>query len=307
VLDRRDIGHRVVVRHRVAAGRRLLTDVLGELVAVDDQHLLVRTEDGTERSIPLGDVTAAKRVPPRPVRYSEMLELERITDRAWPAPTRENLGGWILRAADGWSSRANSALPLGDPGVPTDDAIAAVVDWYTRRELTPRIATPLPVRRDVADALHSRGWSARPQVLVQTAPLSAIAGSGDVILFDEPSPEFLNRVTRSKGGLPAAAHRVLAGAGPVTFAEVRDGAALLATARGAVVGEWLYVSLVDVVPEARRRGLARAVTAALAQWAADLDATRGVLHVEERNAAAVALYHRLGFTTHHRSVMFAAI
>jgi RimJ/RimL family protein N-acetyltransferase len=62
---------------------------------------------------------------------------------------------------------------------------------------------------------------------------------------------------------------------------------------------WLGLSLIEVVPAERRRGLAKAVVGALARWAAALGAQRAYLQVEAHNTAAVALYERLGFATHH--------
>jgi ribosomal protein S18 acetylase RimI-like enzyme len=41
------------------------------------------------------------------------------------------------------------------------------------------------------------------------------------------------------------------------------------------------------------------VVRGLAQWAAQRGATQAYLQVEERNTAAVTLYGRLGFSTHH--------
>ena len=81
-----------------------------------------------------------------------------------------------------------------------------------------------------------------------------------------------------------------------------DGDTLVAAGRGAVVGgerRWLHLASIEVVPAHRRRGLARKVTAALAAWAVELGATHAFLQVEERNAAAVALYGAMGFRTHH--------
>jgi len=37
----------------------------------------------------------------------------------------------------------------------------------------------------------------------------------------------------------------------------------------------------------------------MAQWATQRGATRAYLQVEERNTAAVALYAKMGFSTHH--------
>jgi ribosomal protein S18 acetylase RimI-like enzyme len=86
------------------------------------------------------------------------------------------------------------------------------------------------------------------------------------------------------------------------FAQVHDAnGALVAVARGTVTGpaRWHGVSLLQTLPTARRQGLGQHVLRAMSRWAAGHGATRAYLQVEERNTAAVALYQRLGFTTHH--------
>jgi ribosomal protein S18 acetylase RimI-like enzyme len=307
-----DVGHRVVVRRYVGiggsggSGRPQYSDVLGELAAADSQALTVRTERGDEYVIALDDVAAAKRVGPRPARYSEIIALERAADEAWPAPVTERRGDWILRAAEGFTNRANSALPLGDAGMPTEEAIDVCVAWYRDLGLTPRITVPLPLRRDVATALTARGWYAQPVVHVQTAPLGGAPAVAGVRLEAVPSAEFLALAQTRKTSLPDAAHRVLTGPAQVRFAEVRgDDGKLLAMARGAVVRDWVHLGLVEVVEAARRRGYARRVSLALMAWGRGLGASRAVLQVEEANQVAFALYRDLGFSTHHRYVTYA--
>lgn len=305
VLQACDVGHRVVVRRRVPGSDRLRTDVLGTLLTLDDERLTLRTDDAAVQVIRLAEVAAAKRVPPRPVRYSEIADLETAADRCWYAPDREALGGWVLRAAEGWTNRANSVLPLGDPGLPLDEAISVCRGWYARRGLPVKITVPLPVGRRVAAALTAAGWTAQPLVLVQTAPIAGLAEADPaVVLTTGPTPDFLRLVAARKQSLPAAALRVLTGA-TARFAEVRaEDGTLLALARGAVTGDWLHLGLVEVVESARRRGLARAVSRALGAWAAGAGAARAVLQVEQHNAAAVALYQGLGFRTHHTYVTY---
>lgn len=315
VLQACDVGHRVVVRRRIGIGtlgRPLFTDLLGELVSIDDEHVVVRADDGRDHAVPVADVAAAKAIPPRPVRYSQIVALERAADDAWPAPEHERLGDWYLRAAAGFTNRANSALPLGDPGLPLTEAIDACADWYRARSLPAKITVPLPVRRDVAQALTHRGWFAQPVVLVQTAPLADVLAGPEptaAVRQDQaPSAGFLEVITARKAGLPDAARRILTG-GTVQFAEIpsSDGRTPLAIARAAVVGEWMHLGLVEVHESARRRGLARAVTQNLSAWAATVGAERAVLQVEERNAPAVALYASMGFTTHHTYVTYRQI
>jgi GNAT superfamily N-acetyltransferase len=248
--------------------------------------------------------------PPGP-RSAEIAALELAANEAWPAPDHERLGDWLLRAAGGWTGRGNSALPVGDPGRPLDSAIDAVQDWYAARGLPPKINVPLPLAAPVNAALDARGWHTSPRVLVQTTPLAdlqaATAGAGrpPVRLSEAPSKAWLDLAAGRKGEVPAAGIHILTAVRQVRFAEVYgDDGELSAIARGTVTGAGRYfgIFLVEVVPAARRRGLARQVIGALAEWAGRLGATTAFLQVEAHNAAARALYERLGFTTHHEYV-----
>jgi N-acetylglutamate synthase len=72
-------------------------------------------------------------------RVESITELEHMAARHWRGTEEDRLGGWLLRAAGGFTGRANSALPLGDPDMPLDDALAAVTRWYRARALPPMI------------------------------------------------------------------------------------------------------------------------------------------------------------------------
>jgi GNAT superfamily N-acetyltransferase len=167
----------------------------------------------------------------------------------------------------------------------------------------------MPLAAPVNAALDARGWATLPLTLVQTAPLAALlAGPGSagdlppVEFADAPCDAWLDMVAQHKGTLPAAALHVLTRVPEVVFAQVHDAAGgLLAVARGAVTDpdRWHGITLVQVSPEARRRGLARHLVRALADWAARRGATRAYLQVEQRNTAATGLYGSLGFHTHH--------
>lgn len=305
------MGRRVVVRRVVGTrdGRPVFSDLLGELVTVDDTNLTVRDDTGVERTVPLGEVAAGKPVPPRPASHREIIALERVAAAGWPAPDTGRLGDWLLRAADGWTNRANSVLPLGEPGLPLPDALERVHAWYAERGLAPRFAVPLPARRRLDQALTDRGWPPTHAVLVQTARLAAVrtvlAGRPDlppVRITGRPGDDWLAVASDRKGGLPDVAVRVLTGPPTVGFASVYDGDTLVAVGRGVVTDGWLGLSLVEVAATARRRGLARHVVAGLVDWAVRHHAERGYLQVEEDNRAALSLYAGLGFATHHRYV-----
>ncbi len=311
MLRRQDVGHRVVVRRIVGVTqeRTLYTDALGELVDLTETDLTLATEKGTLR-VPLREVHRAKRVPPaRRPPAADVVALELAANDAWPAPVQSRLGSWILRAAGNWTGRANSALAVGDPDRTLEAAIDAVTEWYSAHGQQALINAPMPLAAPVNAALDERGWTARPLTLVQTAPLTALLGAGPargdlppVDLADSPGDDWFDMVAEHKGPLPDTARRILTGPAEVVFAQVRDADGdLLAVARGAVTGpgRWLGVSLLQTAPQHRRRGLGRQVLHGLAQWAAQRGSSRAYLQVEERNTAAVTLYGRAGFATHH--------
>ncbi|SCL39818.1 Acetyltransferase (GNAT) family protein [Micromonospora rhizosphaerae] len=310
MLRQQDVGHRIVVRRIVGIreGRPLFSDALGELVELSETHITLATRQG-RLQVPVTEVHRAKRVPAarRPT-AAAVVALELAADEAWPAPVRGRLGDWRLRSAAGWTGRANSALPVGDPDRPLPAAVDAVERWYADHGQPAMVNTPLPLATPVGAELDARGWAARPPVLVQTVALAALppAASGradlpPVELTAAPSDAWLAVAAGRKGGLPDAVRHVLTAVDQVRFAEVYAGGTLVAVGRGTVTGQgrWLGLTLIEVLPEARRQGLASRVIRSLIDWGAATGATHAFLQVEQRNTPAVALYQGLGFTTHH--------
>jgi ribosomal protein S18 acetylase RimI-like enzyme len=84
------------------------------------------------------------------------------------------------------------------------------------------------------------------------------------------------------------------------FASVREDGQAIAIGRVAADAGWAGITAIETDPEHRRRGLARAVTVALATLAVSRGATGLYLQVEDGNAAARTLYEGMGFTDHHR-------
>jgi ribosomal protein S18 acetylase RimI-like enzyme len=238
-----------------------------------------------------------------PVSPDDVAALELLAAGTWRGLEEEALGNWLLRAAGGFTGRANSALVVGRPPGPLADGVDAVTAWYDARGLRPRAQIPLPGGEDADAAFAAAGWSRDEDVLVLTAPLRRPRPAVPVDLAGEPDDDWLAGYRYRGAALPPVAREVLLGADRPVFASVRlapPPAPLSAVARGAVAGQWLVITAVTVDEGARRRGLGTAVMAALGAWGAGEGATSCLLQVAASNAPALALYERLGFTEHHR-------
>ncbi|MBQ0983830.1 GNAT family N-acetyltransferase [Streptomyces sp. F63] len=330
-----DVGKRVSVRRWSepgAPGGRF-TDAVGVLTSWDGGVLCLTRRDGEIVRIPESALAAGKVVPAAPARRrgpaASATELDRVAARGWPPAESEPLGGWTLRASGGFTRRANSVLPLGDPGVPLDEALRRVVRWYGERGLPAYVQVSTgaaDTQEELAAALAGRGWVREVSAEVRTAALAPVAEAGPVPagglpgaagavepvrLTRSPDAAWLRRYQRFAGDAPEV-RRVLCGGPSVRFAAVPadggpDGAAGGEPAGGApaaigrcvVDGRWAGFSAVETAPEQRRLGLASAVMAALAACALEEGASAAYLQVETDNGPARAFYDRLGFTVHH--------
>ena len=244
-----------------------------------------------------------------------MLELERMAAAHWRGTEEEWLGEWLLRAADGFTGRANSALPLGDPGLPLEAALDYVTGWYRARGLPAVMAVPLPLLpADDAPAvgldaeLTARGWATRPGpafVMVADLPLAVAGGglpAGAVVSADaEPDEGWIAAYHyRGTDRQPPVLRRVLTSAQDQAFISIRAESGVLAIARLSLAGGWAGLTAVEVDPAHRRAGLGLAITTAACAEAVGRGVRRVFLQVAVDNAGARALYQRCGFRYSHR-------
>ena len=242
-----------------------------------------------------------------------IIDLERMAAGHWRGTEEEWLGGWLLRAAEGFTGRANSVLPLGDPGMPLDEALAAVTQWYRARGLPPMMAVPGPIAADsppqgLDQLLSERQWLTRSGpafVMLADLPLGIDldglpAGRG-VLASPEPDDAWAARYHyRGQDYLPPVARKVLTSAPEQLFVSIRDGGDVLAIARLSIADGLAGLSAVEVHADRRRQGLGGAITAAACLAAGQRGLSSVFLQVEVDNAPARALYTRLGFRYSHR-------
>jgi GNAT superfamily N-acetyltransferase len=237
-----------------------------------------------------------RRLTDRPVKNSQIRAVEHAAALAWPGSEHQWLDGWWLRAGSGSTLRANSAVPL-DMFAQTS-TIPAIIDWYTQRGLTPRLAVPerlLRLPEDIPTECETR------TLVSDLAPgdCSTLPGSG-VTLSPHPDADWLDCYARD------VAVEVLTTVvnGHVVFASIAG----VAIGRAAVTESpdgtrWVGLSALRVVTDQRGRGQARAICAALQSWGRDHGATRGYVQVrsDRESTAAVRLFEAIGFAAQHRS------
>ncbi|MGA7053944.1 MAG: GNAT family N-acetyltransferase [Mycobacterium sp.] len=278
------VGTRVTVRYRRPTGSvPPLTDAVGHLLAVAPT-VRVRTKTGAVAEFAPDDVVALRVLTDAPVRTSQIRALEHAAAAAWPATEHTWLDGWLLRAGDGATLATNSAVPLDISA--SADTIPSIVTWYTRRNLTPRLAIPDRLLRLPAGLAAER----EEHVLVRdvTAPDSSPEGHANAPLDNQRDAS-------------------------VTFAAVIDGELIFGAQPGAAVARaavtdapdgtrWVGLSVLRAVDDASERRLCEALLA----WGARRGATRGYLRVENHDSGTTAVARYLGFRMHHRSRYFPA-
>jgi ribosomal protein S18 acetylase RimI-like enzyme len=315
------LGRRVALRHRLADD--LLTDAVGELATAGDD-VVVHTRRGPVR-VARGAVVAVRAIPPpvpRRPSWAAVSRLEHLCADAWPAQADRPLGAWRLRAAGGFTGRANAALALGDPGLPVPAALEAVGAFAAGHGVPPRVHVPVGSRWDraVADAgwVLDAGHEAGAEVAVLVADVDRLAagrdrrpvdGSGHSCRDgrpdgDHPTVVLTDRPTDAWWALslhrdPTPDERGVLDPGPPlpTAFGLVDGVGVV---RAAVVGDHVHLSRLAVTPAARRHGAATLLTAAAAAWGRANGARWAVLQVALHNIAARAFYDGLGATEHHR-------
>lgn len=317
------IGRRVVLRTAVPgetgpSGGPAMTDVIGRVVSFADEVVVVEKRDGVLVEVHAADVVLAKIVPDgprrrrtRPAQDFGPDELTAICTRGWPPVESASIGAWLLRAAGGFTGRANSVAVHGAPGVSGDDALDQVAAFYRARGLPPR--AQVVVGSTWEPFFESAGWSGGVGPLdgavvrvVDLAEALPVAADPDpqVEVRDRADDAWVARYHRADAISDATVRAVLEA--PPTVGFVRLGDPLVAIGRVVVTGEWAGLSCVEVSPPHRRRGLARRIVDASLRWASERGADKAYLQAARGNDAARALYAPYGFDDHHEYRYLAA-
>ncbi len=238
--------------------------------------------------------------------HSLIISLESRLINAWPSFDYGAYDGWILRLADGYSKRANSATPFV-PGADLDDAL---IDTMVARFLDANVRPTFRLNGleapEADSRLEMRGFREIEPTCVLTAPIR----DGDCVVDPEVrleprvSKRWVREAAQSYGGDKADDATLMKIVSRIhqktTFATLSLDEQPVAWGLGVV--ERGYVGLYDIVvsPDLRGIGLGRRVVASLIAWGCGEGAHTAYLQVREENEIARSLYGALGFGTAYR-------
>jgi ribosomal protein S18 acetylase RimI-like enzyme len=314
------LGERVSVRYQLPGIEPLdpgphFTDVVGELVGIEPGSVTVRGRTG-DVVVARAAVVAVRVVPPRPSRPARPHRaltpeaLQRLMVAGSPPIETGWIGGWLLRAAGGFTGRANSMLPLGDPGLPLAEAIVSLEAWYRSRSLAPLVTIFGELGDDlgagaIGGTLLDRGYELLRPTRVMTAPVTRNRAWPDLPAgyrlerLDRLTEDVLAVSEDRVAEFGATARLVLEGPSDQAFLCAYDDSGSVGVVRVPIHDGWGGLFGLHVLPAHRNRGLGARLTDAALAFASQRGASAMYLQVTEDNTAARSLYGSAGFTDHH--------
>ncbi len=238
--------------------------------------------------------------------HSLIIGLESRLLNAWPSFDYQAYDGWILRLANGYSKRANSATPFL-PNAPLDEEL---IDYMIARFVEANVRPTFRLNgleaAGVDERLKMRGFKDIEPTHVLAAPITAgdCELDPEVSLDAQVSKRWVREAAQSYGGDKADDETLMK-----IVSRIRPKAAFATldlddkpVAWGLGVAERGYVGLYDIVvaPDLRGIGLGRRVVTSLMAWGCQQGAHTAYLQVREENEVARSLYGALGFQTAYR-------
>ena len=226
--------------------------------------------------------------------------------RLWPTLEQANLDGWVLRAARGYTKRANSIYPLSNANRPMDDHVAACQAWCAARNLPVVFKLTHAAPPGLDALLVAQGYGRVDPSVVMTCPLQAGQHpmSPDIKIDDSDANwllafKELTALPLSGVNLLQAMLQNLSTATPDTqigYATLWQDQQVVACALGVIQDGVLGVFDLIVSSEQRGHGFGRQLLQGVLAWGAAAQAHTAFLQVISANTAARHLYAELGFT-----------
>lgn len=228
-----------------------------------------------------------------------MHHLEQVAFQAWPALHEETHGPWLIRFADGYTKRANSAnavKPVADLPLTELEAVEA---FYRARGVPPifRLAS-FCVAPEVDNVLADRGYRFADLSLVMTRTLTDRLDAQVPQLMTDAVEwlEVFQDVSGFQDAAQATHLRMLnAIQGGTAFAATRSNSEPVCCGLGVVTNSALGLFDVATHVDHRRQAWATKLCAGLLAWGQLQGAETAYLQVVGANHSAIRLYESLGF------------
>jgi N-acetylglutamate synthase len=223
---------------------------------------------------------------------------ERLVN-AWPALQTLAVGDWLVRMADGYSGRANSACAIRPDAQLDAGEMEAIITLYERAGLRPAFRiTPL-VSAKARNRLHRAGFAPQDPSIGMVAPVLKGDLPGELVIEAAPTSAWVVGVAQWQVGIKQNVETLGRIVGtirlPAAYATLYQGDARVAHALCAIDRGMAEIGTVMVAPTWRGKGMGRALVSGLMIWAGRNGADTVFLQVASDNAVAHALYRSLGF------------
>lgn len=230
--------------------------------------------------------------------------IEEAALNAWPPLQQILHDGWLLRFADGYTKRANSANPIYPSSLSPAENVAFCEREYTARGLPP-IFRLTPFAPEALDAyLAAQGYRVLEPTLVMTRGLEDVPApaAAEGRLAELPLDDWLAEYHRMRGTANSPAHRGMLRAIPseCCYAVLMTDEGAAACGLGVREGELLGIFDIVTDPLRRGQGYGTQLVQGLLGWAVARGARVAYLQVVEANEPARRLYTRCGFAELYR-------
>lgn len=206
----------------------------------------------------------------------------------WPPARTFEHNGWRIREGRGGGQRVSAATAL----VQSPD-ITAMEDAHREIRQDPLVMIR-PGENALDRQLHDADYELRDSTVALMSSVRSLAGDHCPGYVAWP-PLAMQREIWASGGVGPARLEIMARvAGKRTSLMARRGDTPVATAFVAVAGDVAMVHALEVLPEARRKGIASELMRTAADWAVANGASSVAVLVVRANLAAVRLYRSLG-------------